>query len=132
MSWQVLERIVRFVGKNAHVDIVIQKKDDESPFIYAIVDEKKDKALILHAHCDNLEQAKTMAMGSLLTYEAMHNVQNESNKLLVYEDGVIMVAIRTEFGDKYEPLAASGEIHMQVNNIVNSALDILKSDSNVE
>jgi hypothetical protein len=124
MTWEVMEKIVRFKGKIAYADIVIQRKDDSSPFIYAIVDEARDKAMVLHAMCDSIEEAKTMAIGSLQAYEALtHNL--EQNNLFVIEDHVLMVGIRTEYGDKYEPIAGSGSIESQITEIINSATRLL-------
>jgi DNA-binding CsgD family transcriptional regulator len=71
MNWEILEKVVRFKGRLAHTDIIIERKDEQSPFIYAIVDEPRDKAIILHAMCDSIEEAKTMALGSLQAYEAI-------------------------------------------------------------
>lgn len=125
--WEVLEKIVRHKGAIAHVDVIIQRRDTESPFIYAVVDEQRDKAMILHAQCDTLEEAKTMAIGSLQAYEAMMN--NKTNHpLFAIEDGVIMVAIRTEYGDKYEPIALSGEINTQINEIISHAANLHTKD----
>lgn len=125
MNWEILEKIVRFKGKIAHTDIVIQRKDESSPFIYAIVDEPRDKAIVLHAMCDSLEEAKSIAIGSLQAYEAI--TQNEEqNTLFIIEDHVLMVGIRTEYGDKYEPMALSGDMRHQLAEIITSATKLLQ------
>jgi len=126
--WEVLEKIVRHKGTIAHVDVIIQRRDSESPFIYAVVDENRDKAMILHAKCDNLEEAKTMAIGSLQAYEALTNNKDNSNTLFAIEDEVIMVAIRTEYGDKYEPIALSGDINLQIQEIISQSANLYTKD----
>lgn len=121
--WEVLEKVVRFKGAFAHADVIIQRRDLESPFIYAVVDEKRDKAMVLHAKCETLEDAKTMALGSLQAYEAMVN-NKVANTLFVIEDEVIMVGIRTEYGDKYEPIALSGDLNNQIQDIISQAANL--------
>lgn len=126
--WEVLEKVVRFKGQLAHVDVIIQRLDSDSPYIYAVVDEKADKAMILHAKCDSLEEAKTMAIGSLQAYESMTHNQKHNNLLFAIEDEVIMVAIRTEYGDKFEPIALSGELNNQIATIINQASNLYMKD----
>lgn len=120
MNWEILEKVVRFKGRLAHTDIIIERKDEQSPFIYAIVDEPRDKAIILHAMCDSIEEAKTMALGSLQAYEAITQ-NSEQTSLFVVEDQVLHVSIRTEYGDRYQPIGASGEIHKQLHDIIANA-----------
>jgi hypothetical protein len=120
MNWEILEKVVRFKGRLAHTDIIIERKDEQSPFIYAIVDEPRDKAIILHAMCDSIEEAKTMALGSLQAYEAITQ-NSEQTTLFVIEDQVLHVSVRTEYGDKYEPIGLSGDIHKQLHEIVSTA-----------
>lgn len=128
MNWEILDKIVRFKGRAAHIDIIIERKDETSPFIYAIVDEAKDKAVVLHALCDSMEEAKVMAIGSLQAYEALSK-NAEETAMFVIEDQVLHVAIRTEYGDKYHPIAASGEIHNQLRDIISTASNLLASIS---
>ena len=124
MNWEILEKVLRFRGRIAHTDIIIERKDEQSPFIYAIVDEPRDKAIILHAMADSIEEAKIMALGSLQAYEAI--VQNsEQSSLFVIEDQVLHVSIRTEYGDRYQPIGASGEIHKQLHDIITTASSML-------
>lgn len=120
MNWEILEKIVRFKGRIAHTDIIIERKDEQSPFIYAIVDEQRDKAIILHAMCDSIEEAKTMALGSLQAYEAITE-NSEQTPMFVVEDQVLHVSVRTEYGDRYQPIGASGEIHKQLHDIITTA-----------
>ena len=126
--WEVLEKVVRFKGSLAHADVIIQRRDMESPFIYAVVDEKRDKAMVLHAKCDTLEEAKTMALGSLQAYEAIVN-NRTANTLFAIEDEVIMVGIRTEYGDKYEPIALSGYLNTQIQEIISQAASLYTKDN---
>jgi hypothetical protein len=126
MQWDVLEKVVRCHGKSAYADIVLQRQDDLSPFLYAIVDEKKDKAIVMKADCQSLDDAKYVAAGSLLMYEAIQQNKNH-NPLFAIEDEVIMVSIRTEYGDKYEPIALSGNLTGQVQNIIQSANELFDS-----
>jgi len=138
MSWEYHDKIVRFTGKIAHVDIVIQRRDETSPFIYAVVDENRDKAMVLHALCDSIEEAKTMAIGSLQAYEAItHNEEN--NAMFMIEDHVLLVGIRTDYGDRYEPIAGSGSVESQLSEVINNATRLLvkakekrESDGNQE
>lgn len=133
MSWEYHDKIVRFKGKLAHVDIVIQRRDETSPFIYAVVDEERDKAMVLHAVCDSIEEAKTMAIGSLQAYEAItHNEENSA--MFMIEDHVLLVGIRTDYGDRYEPIAGSGSIESQLTEVITNATRLLakaKAKSNV-
>lgn len=126
MQWDILEKVVRGHGKIAYADIVLQRPDDVSPFLYAIVDEKKDKAIVMRADCESLDDAKNIAAGSLLMYEAILQNKN-SSPLFAIEDEVIMVSIRTEYGDKYEPIALSGPLTAQVQNIIQSATELFDS-----
>lgn len=116
MTWQVLNKVMRLSGIYAYVDIVLERQNDDVPYIFAVVDEKRDKAIIQHAKCDSIEEAKTMAIGALQLYEAIIN-PSHMNRLFVIEDGIIMVNIRTEHGDRYEPLAAGGDIFSQIRDI---------------
>ncbi len=133
MTWEVMNKVMRLTGKFAVVDIVLERQNENAPYIYAIVDEKRDKAIIQHAVCDSIEEAKTMAIGSLQLYESMVNPQH-LNRLFVIEDEVILVNIRTEYGDKYEPIALGGNMIMQITDIVTSASqlygDVEKGEKN--
>ena len=120
MTWQIMNKVVRLVGTHAFVDIVLERQDENQPFVFAVVDEKRDKAIIQHAKCDSLEEAKTIAIGALQMYESIINPIN-SNRLFVYEDGIILVNIRTDHGDRYEPLAIGGDMNMQVQSIISDA-----------
>lgn len=133
MTWEVMNKVMRLAGKFAVVDIVLERQNENAPYIYAVVDEKRDKAIIQHAVCDSIEEAKTMAIGSLQLYESMVNPQH-LNRLFVIEDEVILVNIRTEYGDKYEPIALGGNMIMQITDIVTSASqlygDVEKGEKN--
>ena len=133
MTWEVMNKVMRLTGKFAVVDIVLERQNENAPYIYAVVDEKRDKAIIQHAVCDSIEEAKTMAIGSLQLYESMVNPQH-LNRLFVIEDEVILVNIRTEYGDKYEPIALGGNMIMQITDIVTSASqlygDVEKGEKN--
>jgi hypothetical protein len=120
MTWQVLNKVVRLSGAYAFVDIVIEKQNEQDPYVFAIVDEARDKAIIQHAKCDSMEEAKTMAIGALQMYESLIN-PNNANRLFVIEDGIILVNIRTDHGDRYEPLASGGEMNTQVQSIISDA-----------
>lgn len=126
MNWEILEKVVRFKGSFAHTDVVINRNNDTDPFIYAVVDETRDKAIVFHANCESLEEAKLMAAGSLQTYDALQQ-QLASGKILAVEDGLLLVGIRTEYGDKYEPVASSGSVGNQLHEIISSATDLLAS-----
>ena len=78
----------------------------------------------MHAKTESLEEAKIMALGSLHTYEAMIH-QQSANSLFAIEDDVIMVRIRTEYGDKFEPLATSGDMPSQINEVILSVTEVL-------
>lgn len=129
MNWEILEKVIRYKGNFAHVDVVIHRNGPEEPFIYAVVDENKDKAIVFHAKCDSLEEAKIMAIGSLQAYDAI-NANVEQNKLLVIEDGLVLVGIRTEHGDRYEPIAGSGTVKFQLSEIIQSATSLFTALSN--
>lgn len=120
MTWQVINKIMRLTGAHAYVDIVLERQSDDAPYVFAVVDEKRDKAIIQHARCDSIEEAQTMAIGALQLYEAMIN-PNQMNRLFVLEDGIILVNIRTDHGDKYEPLAIGGDMTSQIRSIISDA-----------
>ena len=41
MTWQVLNKVMRLSGIYAYVDIVLERQNDDAPYIFAVVDEKR-------------------------------------------------------------------------------------------